>query len=233
MIYIVHGEDFIKSRDQIINQLKKLGVKGKTELAVSDTTPEQIFELACSQSLFAEPQFIVLDITSAGKLNVDGYIEILKKIPADVTVVVLSAKALTKTNAFIKSAAELKAKIISNEKLPASNIFSFVDALFSKQRLKTYQELLKLIKDDEDPFRIFSMILYGLRNIAAAKFGSPAIANYKPFMKSKLEAQSAKFTEENVKNLFDGLYEIDKGAKTGEITPELMVTLAVEKVLNS
>jgi DNA polymerase III delta subunit len=213
MIYIVHGEDLPKSRALILNHYKKSGLESKVEVEITDITPEKLYELTHTSDIFGSPQYVVLDVSKAGRLNVEKYIEVLEKTPESVVVVVLSSKALGKMNAFIKESARLNAKVIENALEPESNIFKFVDAVYSKNRTKAYQELQKLLKEDKDQFYIFAMILYGLRT-AKSRF-------------------AANFSESVVKNLFTELYRLDKQVKTSDIDSETMLTLAIEKVLNS
>ena len=232
MIYIVHGDDISKSRILIKNQQKKLNADSRIELSISDVTPEKLSERSHSNDLFGNPPFIVLDITGMGRMNVDKYIEKIKLIPSETTLIILSDKNLPKTNAFIKNASELNAKVNASELVPQSNIFKFVDALFYKQRSKTYNELSKLLGDQVSPFEIFPMILYGLRSVAAAKFNSPSFAKKSSFVKTKAQSQSKLYSKEDLLSLFNALQKIDRGIKLGEYAPEMALNLAAEKILN-
>ncbi|MBU1132766.1 hypothetical protein KKG08_00675 [Patescibacteria group bacterium] len=231
MIYIVHGDDISKSRILIKNQQKKLDSDSRIELSITDTTPEQLTEKAHSNDLFGNPPFIVLDVTSMGRMNVDKFIEKIKLIPSETTLIILSDRNLPKTNAFIKSASALGAKENASELSPQSNIFRFIDALFYKQRSKTYNELSKLLEDQVSPFEIFPMILYGLRSIAAAKFNSPSFVKKSSFVKAKAQGQSKLYSKEDILRIFDELQKIDRGTKLGEYDPEMALNLAAEKIL--
>jgi DNA polymerase III delta subunit len=233
MIYIVHGDDISKSRILIQNQQKKLNIESRIEINITDVTPEGIYEKSHSNDLFGNLPFIVLDITLAGRMNMDKYIEMLEKTPVATTIVILSGKSLPQTNAFIKNAVKLNAKINANEMVPQSNIFTFVDAVFYKQREKAYLELSKLLKDQVSPFEILSMFFYGLRSVASAKFSSPAFSKMHDFVKRKTISQSNLFTENQIKNIFEQLRIIDMKAKLSEISEELLIPMAIEKVLNS
>jgi len=90
MIYIVHGDDISKSRILIQNQQKKLNIEARIEIDITDITPDAVYEKSCSNDLFGNLPFIVLDITSAGRMNMDKYIEILEKAPIATTIIVLS-----------------------------------------------------------------------------------------------------------------------------------------------
>jgi len=239
MIYIVHGDDLSKSRVLIVNQQKKSNVETKTEVGINDISPTKLVELATSGDLFGNTPFIVLDITNAGKLDLNPYVEKLVGLPAQAglpqkaTLIILSAKPLSNTNPFIKNVSKLKAKIIENERKPEGNIFRFIDYLFLKKRKLAYKEAANLSKEGLDPFYIFSMLLYEARNVASVIFDSPKLYKLSPFAKSKAVSHSKSFSEAKIKRLFNDFLTIDKQTKVGEITPDLMLMLAMEKVLNS
>lgn len=233
MIYIVHGDDISKSRILIQNQQKKLNLENRIEINIVDTTPDAIYEKSHSNDLFGSPPFIVLDITSAGRLNVDKHIEMLEKAPVAATIIILSGKSLPKTNAFIKNAVRLKAKINANEIVPQSNIFSFVDAVFYKQREKSYLELSKLLKDQISSFEILSMLFYGLRTLSSAKFNTPSFSRLHDFVKRKAQSQANLFTENQIIDIFEQLRILDMKSKLSEISEELLIPMAIEKVINS
>ena len=145
----------------------------------------------------------------------------------------MSEKELPKGNIFIKNIKNLKAKLNLNEIAPQSNIFNFVDAVFYKQREKAYQELSKLLKDDVSPFEIFSMLNYGLRTVASAKFESPSYQKMSDFVKRKAYSQSKLFSKEQIAELFEKLRKIDMESKLSEIDEDLLIPTTIETVLNS
>ncbi|MBU0534655.1 hypothetical protein KKC62_00400 [Patescibacteria group bacterium] len=233
MIYIVHGDDISKSRILIQNQQKKLNIESRIEIDITNVTPEEIYEKSHSNDLFNNPPFMVLNITSAGKTNMDKYIEMLEKAPIATTIIILSGKSLPQTNIFIKNAERLKARINANEMVPQSNIFAFVDAVFYRQREKAYSELSKLLKDQVSSFEILSMFFYGLRTLSSAKFSSASFSKLHNFVKRKALSQANLFTENQIKEIFEELRIIDMKSKLSEISEELLIPMAIEKVLNS
>lgn len=233
MIYIVHGDDLVKSRALILNQQKKLGCESRLEFNISDISPEELFEKSCSNDLFGNPPFIVLDVTGAGRMNLDPILTVIKKIPSSTTLIILSGKTLTNSNIFIKKSQELKARTNLNKAAPKSNVFNFVDAVFYKQRKRAYEELAKLLDNDTSPFEILPMIFYGLRNIGNVKFKSPSYEKMHSFVKNKSLSQSKLFTEEQIKNMFEEFRELDMKSKLSEVDEELLIPVAIEIVLNS
>jgi DNA polymerase III delta subunit len=233
MIYLVHGDDIAKSRNLILNQQVKLGVESRIELDLSDTTPEKLYETLHSSGLFNEQTLVVFNVSKAGRTNVEPYLIAMNKIPESITLVILSDKNLSSTNTFIKNSTKINAREILSNKVPEGDVFKLIDALYNKQRDRAYLELRKLEQQDRDPFEIYSMLVYGLRNVAHAKFNSKTYQGMKDFMKAKINSQQRQFSEEQIKNLYRDFSQTDKEMKLGIVGPDLALTLVVEKVLNS
>ncbi len=239
MIIILHGENIAKSRT-LISQLKaKLDLKTsdknlnalKKDLDIADITPGLLNETILSYDLFSEPPFIILEVSNASRKNLDAYIEVLMKVPQEVTLVIYSKKELSRSNVFIKNAAKLRAKVLENIQEPNSNIFAFVDALWSKNRKKIYEEYTSLIADGEEPFYIFTMLIFGLRNITYAKLDSKELVQNAPFVAQKAFRQAKEFSIDKLLDLYRVAYQMDKSLKTGKINIEHAIPLMIEKVL--
>lgn len=233
MIFIVHGEDYSKSRKLIVNQQKKLNVETKKEFDVTEIEPNELGDAVFSFDMFGEAPFVILNISKAANKNLDAYLNIAKKTPKDASLIILSNKKLTKSNIFIKNAVKIKAKEIVNNKDITGNIFKFVDYLFYKNRIAAYKELNKLTQEENDPFYTFSMILYGLRNVLHAKYETKEFSKKSPFVKEKAQRQAEKFSKEQITNLYNQLYETDKKLKTGQMSSDIVLTHTIEKIINS
>ncbi|GIW69258.1 MAG: hypothetical protein KatS3mg101_0005 [Patescibacteria group bacterium] len=233
MIYIVHGENLSKSRALILNQQKKLMVRYRQEFNIQDTSPEDLVEKIRSLDIFGEPQFFVMNVSGTGRSNLENYINALTQTPSHVTIVILSEKKLPPTNIFLKNARALKAQVLENAPLPQGTSFDFVDAVMRKDRLSAYKFMKRELDKDKDPSELFSLLLYGLRSLAQVKFCSPSCSSMNSYVLSKQKGLCSRFDEKSIKNLFSFFCDLDFKAKTGEVHPEVMLTLAVEKVLNS
>ena len=55
----------------------------------------------------------------------------------------------------------------------------------------------------------------------------------KPFQLDKTRTMLNKFSADKIKELFVDLYDVEKKSKMGQVPIEMMLTLGVEKVLNS
>lgn len=231
MIFIIHGENFSKSRDNVLKIQNKFDINNKVELDVLDITPNQLQEQALSFDIFSKAPFIVLNISKAGRKNLTDYVNVLKEIPKKANIVVLSNKSLSKTNAFIKAKKELNAKEVYNTQTLNTNVFKFINYVFDKNRTASYKELRNLLLEDTDPFYLFSMLIYGLRNLALAKFDSASFNKVSSFARSKAKIQAENFSTSQILSLYKHFYEIDKNVKTGKMSSEILVPYAIEKVI--
>ncbi len=231
MIYIVHGNDYAKSRKAIVNQKSKVDADHIVEEEIENITPRQLYEMLVSFDLFGKPPFIILKVPATKVANFEDYLKILFKTPEQSVLIILCATTLGRTNDFIKYAQELKAKVAHNEKLNESNVFDFVDNLYYKNKKAAYAELQKLEKEETDEFYVFSMVLYGLRNIAQAKFRTEEFQKKSGFMKDKAIRQAENFTVSEIYELFDFFYDTEKKLKTGKIDKSLVIPFSIEKVL--
>lgn len=234
MIYIVHGDDIAKSRILILNQQKKLQISSRIEVNTEEADPEGLYQIVNTPDIFGVFPFVVLDISQAGRTNLDKYMEAAQRSTKNeqANLVILSNKPLSKANTFIKNLKALNAKELQLNAEPIGNVFNFVDALLAKNRTRTYKELGKL-NEDTAPFEIFNKIVFGVRNIMLAVLEAPSFEKLHPYVKKKTLDSARKYKKETVLKLFTELYEIEKGTKIGEIDADTAVTLAIEKVLNS
>lgn len=232
MIYIFHGENLAFSRDRIL-KIQNLGdFESKTEILIEDTTPQQLSDIIFSPDFFGNPPFVILDISNVGRSNVDDFIKVLKIVPKECVVVILSSKELSKTNVFIKMVHELEAKVILSDRVSESNIFNFIDNVFFSKRDAGYKNLSELMNDGHDPIYILTMLEYTLRNIAYSKFNSPMLTKISPFSRAKANNQSRLFSEESIRNLYAFFYQVDLDSKIGEISADTIIPFCMEKVFS-
>ncbi|OGC45906.1 hypothetical protein A2V49_02535 [candidate division WWE3 bacterium RBG_19FT_COMBO_34_6] len=232
MIYIIHGNDYSKSREQVISLYNKTKSSQKIELKGSDIDQKTLSGAVFGVDIFGETPFLVLDISDLKNQAITEFLPILKKTPENITLIILHNKEIGKTNEFLKNAQLLKANVILNNKFIKSNVFRFVDFLFSKDRNSTYRELGFLQDESADSFYIFSMIIYGLRNVTNAKFQTSAFKEKSDFVRMRSIKQAALFSKENILNLYGILYDTDLKIKTGKIPPDIMLSYTIEKIIN-
>lgn len=230
MIYILHGEDIVSSRQFISKLQEQYKIGSKIEVEILETSPEEIREYVSGVDMFGDAKMVVLDVSKMGRMNADKFIEVIKGVPEDIIFVVLTSKKLSKSNAFTKNSVGIKAKTMLFKGTKKSNIFKFSDLVFEGKKAAAYKELRRLILAGEDPVGIFAMLTYGLRNIAYAELNSPMINKIPPFVKSKVQRQSQAFTEKQILYMYEKFYEMDRDVKSGKLDKELLVPLAIETV---
>jgi DNA polymerase III delta subunit len=233
MIYLFHGDDLAKTREAIFNLISKANINTKLEIDLAQTTPDEIYTQVFAKDLFGGNRCLIIDISKMGKTDIVPYMEKIQDKPADLLLIIFTDKPLTKANALIKNTLKIPMKIYEFNKVVEGKTFNYVDALFTKDRKKAYKELNLLEREDEDIFKILGAIQFSLRNILYIKFHAPQASSMHPFVKAKATSQSKKFEDDELKQLAEYIYDIEKGSKTGEISQELMLTLITEKVLNS
>lgn len=224
MIFIIHGENYARSREYVGEIKEKVKAKNVSEISVEDVTPVQLFDVLTSGDIFGNNPFVVFDISNAGRKNMDAYINFFEKVSNNTLLIIITSKELAATNVFIKNSTKLNAKIINNKAYPTSNVFAFVDSVFAFDRTGSYKELHKLTTSGEDQIGIFSMMVWSLRNIANAKLNSAARVQPRFYSIAK------RFSEDDIKYLYDEFYTLDKNVKLGLILQDILVPTAIEKV---
>jgi DNA polymerase III delta subunit len=232
MIYIIHGDNVSASRNNILTLQKKHSATSKKEIHIKDTTPEQVSDLFSNLNIFGDITFVVLDVSGSLKTDFEPYIKVFKKIPEDSVLVIFNSSTLTQSNVLIAASKDLKATVLTNTQFKNSNVFRFCDLVFSGNRKGSYREYRNLVISGEDPFYIFSMLLYNLRNLGIDKFKSDLFSKLSPTAKSKARDLSSKYTDESILNLYSYFYSVDRDIKIGNILPEMMIPLVIEKVIS-
>lgn len=233
MLYIVHGDNLTKSRALILNQQKKLGIQYKEEFDILDFSPEELLMKIRSLDIFGNQQFFIINISGTSRSNMESYINVLTQAPEQLTVIILSDTKLSPTNAFIKNAAMLKAKTLEHSPERKESVFNFVDAVLRKDRKTSYKLLHEELENDKSPIELFSLLTYGIRSLASAKFENNLFKKQMPFVQSKHKQFANSHSEKSVLDLYEYFYNLDRQAKIGEMDQEIALTLAVEKMLNS
>jgi len=235
MIYLLHGENTSASRNNLLSIQKKHSTASdnsidKIELNPLTTTPAQLINTCMYIDMFGSTPFIIFDVSGVGRQNLSPYAEKLDEVPKETILVIYSDKELTKTNPFLIGAQKNKATIIQSPLFKNSNVFRFIDNVYSLKRKQSYMELRNLLNANEDEIYILTMLEYGLRTMAYIKFESKMTLTLSPQMRGRAKATSENFTQENVMKLYDELYRIDKEAKTGEIPTSILLPLTIEKI---
>lgn len=120
-----------------------------------------------------------------------------------------------------------------------ANIFKTIDFIAEKQTKKALYLLHAHLKKGDSPFYLLSMINYQFRNILALKDVYQSATNVHakikelnlhPFVVKKTSYLCRKFTLEELKNIYQKIFETDLAIKTGQIEPELALDLLIAQI---
>ncbi len=232
MIIFLYG----KSGTQLLKELNKIKRSSSTDERVSlsrtDVSASDLVEVTQTPGLFGQKILVTLDIT---EFSDDEILEFLQKVPdtsAKTDLVYVANKNFVKSSRVLKEVRKnKKIKVILVPEEKDNEIFSFMDAIFEKNRLHAYSRLKNLILRGEDEFKMHSMVLYHIRNLARIKYG--ATLGVAPFIKIKLQKQAKFFSKQDIKSLYEFLYNHDKNIKTGKTPPNLIITASIERILET
>jgi DNA polymerase-3 subunit delta len=116
-----------------------------------------------------------------------------------------------------------------------TNIFDMVDAL-GERKSQTAAQLLNRLLEDDDPGRVFGMVVRQFRLLIMAREvieagGSEAeIARQvrvHPFVARKLNTQARRFAAPDLESIYRRLLEIDRGVKTSQLEMPVALNMLV------
>lgn len=121
-----------------------------------------------------------------------------------------------------------------------SNIFGMIDALAANNKKDAFRLLHLNLEQGEDPFYILSMFVYQFRNLLKVadlkeKLGSreqeiAKMTKLHPFVVKKSLQQVRNFSQEQLKNIYHKLEELDVKSKTGKMEIKLALDLFVAEL---
>lgn len=230
MIFLFHGTDVTKSRDQILFLKKKLNIDVSVDLSYPETSPNQLISAVNTCDLFGGFPFVIFDISACGRSQLKEFAEIGSHIDKKSVLVIYSDSKVSNLNHLHKVALDL-GKISFNEKIPGPSVFSLLDAIMEKNRKKTYKCLTEL-NETEDSFYIFSMLLYLLRNISYIVLDSSLQSSVPRFSVSKYRSYCSNLNKSRLAGLYTFFYDQEKKLKTGGTNADNSVVLSIEQLLN-
>lgn len=216
---ILHGDDYIKSRNQLNQLADEARQKNQAvnRLEAADLELGQLTQLVESRSFFGEDSLIIIfGLFSLTKSKKKDKITDYLKENQGANLILYEAKEVSGSN--LK--AFPKAKIFGHK--PAPIIFNFLDGL-KPGNVKSVGEFQKLLDQKNEPEFIFAMLVRQIRLLIQAT--EPTNLKTAPWMKNKLVAQSRAFGLDNLLTFHEKLYQIDKNIKTGKNSTGLSLQL--------
>ncbi|MCP6719272.1 MAG: DNA polymerase III subunit delta [Patescibacteria group bacterium] len=117
-----------------------------------------------------------------------------------------------------------------------SDIFKTIEAIASKDKQRALKLLKDHLKKGDNPFYLLSMINFQFRNLLIVKdlvtknlspFDS---AGLHPYVVKKSMALSRKFEFQELKKIYQKIFEVDLNLKTGKIEPETALDLFIAEI---
>ena len=98
-----------------------------------------------------------------------------------------------------------------------SEIFKTIDAMAEGNKKRALQLLEVHLQKGDSPFYLLTMIAYQFRNILLVKSGKRS--GLHPFVLRKTTALSARFSFNELKGIFQQIFQTDLAIKTGKLAP--------------
>ena len=231
MIYLIHGENEVENLNSISKIVKENGYKDYSSIEIEQYSENQLLTKLSSVSLFEDKSMYAIKITPIKVTK--GHLQVFEKVATSNDFIIYCNKDI-KSNAFYKKIVAIKGtKSIFNKKEIYDNVFAFTDALFLKDRKKTYIEYNKLLQVNADSTYILNMIMYALRNVTFAVYQSDSLKKNPPFKVPMYKKQASLFTQDKIKKIYNNLYQLEMNIKKDSIDSKIVVFNAIEIVLNS
>ena len=227
MLALIYGKNQIAIRNFILKTAQEVKAVSIKEYDL-DTDSVGAIETTLQPDIFGEALLNVVDISKIVKAQLEKLFDALKRYPS-ANLVLISTKDLESASPVVKVVRAFKGKIVPATIARPTEVFKFLDDLFSKREQACYKSLQKLLEVDNDPMYILVMLQYQLKNVALVKFGLGK--KLPPFQLSSAQRQAQNFSQEQIIDLYELLYKYDVALKTGKILPEAVALLATRKIL--
>jgi len=116
-----------------------------------------------------------------------------------------------------------------------TDIFGTIDAIAKKQKSLAFKLIQNHLEKGDSPFYILSMINFQIRNIILVKDlierKRPLVeAGLHPFLLQKIIYQARKFSFQEIKKIYQKIFEMDLKIKTGQLKPDVALDLLVSGI---
>lgn len=227
MLSLIYGTNQVAIRDFILKSAKDVKASVIKEYNLEDDSVN-IIETTLQTDIFGDTALNIIDVTKIVKAQLEKLFESFKKYPT-ANIILVSSKDLEATSSLVKVVRAFKGRVVPATLARPKEVFRYLDDLFNKQEVACYKSLQKLLEIDNDPIYILVMLQYQLRNVSFAKFGLSK--KLPPFQVSTAQQQAKNFTEKQILDLYELLYNYDVALKTGKIVPETVALLVTQKIL--
>ncbi|HBC44714.1 MAG: hypothetical protein UX08_C0002G0019 [Candidatus Collierbacteria bacterium GW2011_GWB1_45_35] len=211
MITLIHGEDTLSSYKRL-TELIEVSKTAQLEIVVKDASELDLAQLRQDTSivnLFGVKNCLVIKNLLGGTKSKtkDALIQSIVT-GSESEIILYESKKLT----------EAVLKPFSKAKIEAFNInpviFKFLDSLLPENTQVILSGWNKLIELGHEPEYVFAMLVRQVRLLIQAKSGASYL-KLSPYPKKLITSQATFFTLNQLLDLHNRLYQIDKRVKTG------------------
>lgn len=111
-----------------------------------------------------------------------------------------------------------------------NDIFRTIEAIAQKNKKLALDLIQKHIENGDHPLYLLSMIGYQFRTLLVIKESGGKKTGLHPFVVQKTLPLCNKFSFEELKNIYQKIFEIDADIKIGKIEPELAIDMLVAQI---
>lgn len=200
MIYIIHGDDIVKSKNRVYAITQ--GVKNISTFNAEKANPTEIISAFGSNDLFIDEKCVVIEkVLKLKKADLEKLLDILSNLDKVTTVVLWHNTELSKI--FLNKFKNVQSESFLLPKL----FFTFLDDLTPKNLKKELTTLSKM--EGVEAEQLFYSLVKRVRQLMMVKAGGSfeEIIKMSPWQSQKLQAQARLWNDDQLlsfyKNLFD------------------------------
>lgn len=222
MITIIHGEDIVSSRIYLLEEKQKH--KDNVSFEGKKVTVTDLAQDIQGSGLFSDTKIIFIEnfLTRVKKTSRDAkeIINFILKNHNSSNIFLWEPKEISKRELLV-----FKDAVAKNFKLP-QNIFLFLDSLRPNNFTNIISLFHKTLEAGVKEELIFFMIQRQFRLLLALNDTNSAqtieeLIRLAPWQKGKLERQANLFSQAQLKQIYNSLYKIEIGVKTGKLNLSL------------
>ena len=220
MLTIIHGSDTAQSRKYFLTEKQKY--QDVILLDADNVNLTDLAQILEGGGLFGETKSLFIEqlLTKRKKsAELESILKYLEEHATEHTIILWEGKELDKSalNAFKKA-------IVKPFKLPQT-LFQFLDAIQpgnGKLLIKLFHQTIETTETE----MVFFMLVRQMRILLALSgtTDSPIdeVKRIQPWQKNKLESQARHFDTNHLLDLYDKLFKLEVGQKTGTLTTSLL-----------
>lgn len=172
-----------------------------------------------------------------GKISSQGLEKLIEYVSNDLW---RMSNEIKKLASFSKVVEEKDIELLIRSRIE-TDIFKTIDAIAEKNKKQALKLLHKHLEKGDSPLYLLSMINYQFRNLLVIKSRCSSINEVRinslskelkihPFVVRKSLWQIKRFTFEELKKIYQKIFEVDLNIKTGRIEPEIGLDLLITEI---